>query len=42
VVENRYCADGRHVQRQVIYLSEISAAQELAWQPAMPLAPASL
>ena len=35
VVENRRCANGQHVQRQVLYLGEISPAQEHAWQQAL-------
>lgn len=32
VVENRRLADGRIVQRQVLYLSEITASQREAWR----------
>lgn len=40
VVENRRCAGGRTVQRQVLYLGEISAVQEEAWRRALePLSP---
>ena len=31
VVENRRVADGRVVQRQVLYLGEINDAQQSAW-----------
>jgi transposase len=32
LVENRRCADGRIVQRQVLYLGALSPIQELSWQ----------
>jgi hypothetical protein len=32
VVENRWLADGRVVQRQVLYLGEINASQREAWR----------
>ena len=32
LVENRRCADGRIVQRQVLYLGALSPVQELSWQ----------
>lgn len=32
IVESRRCAGGRIVQRQVLYLGEINASQEAAWQ----------
>lgn len=32
VVENRRLADGRVVQRQVLYLGEINASQREAWR----------
>ena len=32
VVENRRLADGRIVQRQVLYLGEINASQREAWR----------
>ena len=32
VVENRRVADGRVVQRQVLYLGEINASQREAWR----------
>ncbi len=35
VVENRRCTNGQHVQRQVLYLGEISSSQEDAWQQAL-------
>lgn len=35
VVENRRCTNGQHVQRQVLYLGEISAVQEDEWQQAL-------
>lgn len=34
LVENRRCADGRVVQRQVLYLGKLTAAQELSWEKA--------
>ena len=35
VVENRRLADGRSVQRQVLYLGEINAQQEDSWRRAL-------
>jgi hypothetical protein len=32
VLENRRVADGRVVQRQVLYLGEINASQREAWR----------
>jgi len=32
LAENRRCADGRIVQRQVLYLGALSSIQELSWQ----------
>jgi len=32
LVENRRCADGRVVQRHVLYLGALTAAQELSWE----------
>src|SRR5688572_20787398 len=32
LVENRRCADGRMVQRHVLYLGALTAAQELKWE----------
>jgi hypothetical protein len=32
IVENRRVADGRVVQRHVLYLGEINSSQELAWR----------
>ena len=32
VVENRRVADGRVVQRHLLYLGEINSSQELAWR----------
>ena len=32
LVENRRCGDGRVVQRHVLYLGALSAAQELSWE----------
>ncbi len=32
LVENRRCAGGRVVQRHVLYLGKLTAAQELSWQ----------
>ena len=32
VVENKRVADGRVVQRHVLYLGEINSSQELAWR----------
>lgn len=32
LVENRRCADGRVVQRQVLYLGKLTPAQELSWE----------
>ncbi len=32
LVENRRCADGRVVQRHVLYLGKLTAAQELSWE----------
>src|SRR6266508_4642120 len=32
IVENRRCADGRIVQRHVLYLGEINDHQQAAWQ----------
>ena len=32
LVENRRCADGRVVQRHVLYLGALSSAQELSWE----------
>ncbi len=34
LVENRRCADGRVVQRHVLYLGKLTNAQELSWQKA--------
>jgi hypothetical protein len=34
LVENRRCADGRVVQRHVLYLGALTAAQELSWEKA--------
>ncbi len=34
LVENRRCADGRVVQRHVLYLGKLSGAQELSWERA--------
>jgi len=34
-VENRRAADGRVVQRQVLYLGEINDSQKAAWTRAM-------
>ena len=31
-MENRWCAGGRVVQRHVLYLGRLTAAQELSWQ----------
>ena len=35
LVENRRCADGRVVQRHVLYLGALTAAQELSWEKAV-------
>ena len=32
LVENRRCADGRVVQRHVLYLGALTPAQELSWE----------
>lgn len=32
LVENRRCADGRVVQRHVLYLGALTGAQELSWE----------
>ena len=32
LVENRRCADGRVVQRHVLYLGKLTPAQELSWE----------
>ena len=32
LVENRRCADGRIIQRHVLYLGALTAAQELSWE----------
>ena len=32
LVENRRCAGGRVVQRHVLYLGALTAAQELSWE----------
>jgi transposase len=32
LVENRRCADGRVVQRHVVYLGKLTPAQELSWE----------
>ena len=32
LVENRRCADGRVVQRHVLYLGKLTTAQELSWE----------
>ena len=32
LVENRRCADGRVVQRHVLYLGKLTSAQELSWE----------
>jgi hypothetical protein len=32
IVENKRVADGRVVQRHVLYLGEINSSQELAWR----------
>src|SRR5439155_6349125 len=32
LVENRRCADGRVVQRHVLYLGALTSAQELSWE----------
>ena len=32
MVENKRVADGRVVQRHVLYLGEINSSQELAWR----------
>lgn len=47
LVENRRCADGRIVQRHVLYLGKLTTAQELSWEKtaqqfagAAPLTPA--
>ena len=32
IVENQRLADGRVVQRHVLYLGEINSSQELAWR----------
>ena len=32
MVENRRCADGRVVQRHVLYLGRLTPAQELSWE----------
>lgn len=32
LVENRRCAGGRMVQRHVLYLGKLTAAQELSWE----------
>ena len=37
VVENRRCAEGRVVQRQVLYLGEINASQREAWRKTIEL-----
>ncbi|MGB9407107.1 MAG: IS1634 family transposase [Terracidiphilus sp.] len=49
LVENRRCADGRVVQRHVLYLGKLTPAQELSWEKtveqfdaAPPLAQAAL
>ena len=34
LVENRRCADGRVVQRHVLYLGALTRAQELSWEKA--------
>jgi len=34
LVENRRCAEGRVVQRHVLYLGKLTAAQELSWEKA--------
>ena len=34
LVENRRCADGRVVQRHVLYLGKLTPAQELSWEKA--------
>src|SRR5208282_5443750 len=31
IVESKRCADGRTVQRQVLYLGEINGSQQQAW-----------
>ncbi len=32
LVENRRCADGRVIQKQVLYLGRLTAAQEASWE----------
>jgi hypothetical protein len=34
LVENRRCAEGRVVQRHVLYLGKLTSAQELSWEKA--------